>query len=136
MPRPSGCPICGDCDPGAPHHWMPDGNTLTGYACKHCPALAVECMACGGTGEGEEEDEAGVGHDGRCDQCGGAGLVEVVRADVVDGLIAVCWDTLRFVEEGSCEPTPYNLMDRLRTAIEKADRKPYRRNIRESPGSA
>lgn len=83
------CPSCSECNPETPHHWMED-NCLTGLCCKHCPAIAVQCYACGGSGEGEEEDETGLGRDGVCGECGGAGIVEVVRAEVRDDLLAAC----------------------------------------------
>lgn len=72
------CPRCEGCDHDEPHHWMED-NCLTGLCCKHCPALGIECYACAGSGEGEEEDDSGVGHDGACRECGGAGIIEVQK---------------------------------------------------------
>jgi hypothetical protein len=75
MPEPRTCPRCEGCDHEEPrHHWIDDGATLTGFACKHCPAIAVECCACGGGGVIEDDDDYTV----ECPACHGAGYVEVV----------------------------------------------------------
>ncbi len=72
------CPKCDSCDHDEPrHHWIEDEDSLTGYSCKHCEAIAVECGACGGSGEGdslpEEFDTIQA-----CEACQGQGIVEVV----------------------------------------------------------
>lgn len=72
--RSADCPRCEGCDRDEPHHWMEDGNTLTGVACKHCPAIAVECCACAGGGVVDSEDGPG---EVPCPECGGKGIVEV-----------------------------------------------------------
>jgi phage/plasmid primase-like uncharacterized protein len=84
MPEIRICPRCESCDHDEPHHWMEDMATLTGFGCKHCPAIAVECSACCGDGEVEsEESEDGTQGLVSCSECDGRGLVEVVRADLV-----------------------------------------------------
>ncbi len=68
------CRKCSECDHDEPrHHWIDDGDNLTGWSCKHCEAIAVECMACAGTGDGDY-----LLGDNKCEACHGEGIVEVV----------------------------------------------------------
>lgn len=79
------CPkLCEGCDPASEHHWVDDSDSLTGFGCKHCEAIGIECLRCAGSGEAEEpvgydEDEDDDAEASTCPACGGLCIVEVVR---------------------------------------------------------
>lgn len=67
------CRRCADCA-GQEHHWVDDFEGPTEYSCKHCPAIAVQCVRCGGSGEVEVFGGATA-----CGRCNGNGIIEVVE---------------------------------------------------------
>ncbi len=81
MPKPRTCPKCDGCNHEEPrHHWLEDGASLTGFSCKHCEAIAVECYPCAGDGLKEEgfDDDEHAGNTAMCEVCQGQSYVEVV----------------------------------------------------------
>jgi hypothetical protein len=123
MERP--CPKqCSECDPESPHHWTEDCSILGGYGCRHCKAIAVECMACDLDGSEAAKDEQGRLIGEPCRACGGRKIVEVVRISrkAVDAMIAALnesldWmyhhrpvqmvtEALRLVDACNCPPPP------------------------------
>lgn len=77
------CRRCSEC-PDGPHHWIDDGYTLTGWTCKHCEAIGVQCYHC--AGEGMVPENYGPG-ELTCPSCHGEGVVEVIQVSAIRAAI-------------------------------------------------